>query len=121
MPVSTPLNNPLLISLTNILATSGLRLPQGRRVRNLFPDASNPILMFWPDNELLPTLSQSRRPLPADFAHSAGKKDRDVAGESGTKRRKWQVDEPPTSDFEHRQCGETDGEAAFGLDVWGLQ
>ncbi|KAG8983315.1 hypothetical protein FRB90_006123 [Tulasnella sp. 427] len=61
--------NPLLslASLTNILAPSGLRLSQGGRVRNVCPDSNNPVLMFWPDNEPLPVLSQCRPPLPADF------------------------------------------------------
>ncbi|KIO18997.1 hypothetical protein M407DRAFT_83341, partial [Tulasnella calospora MUT 4182] len=53
-------NNQLLATLTNILAPSGLRLSQGGRVRNVCPDASNPILMFWPDNEPLPALGQCR-------------------------------------------------------------
>ncbi|KAG8958443.1 hypothetical protein FRC00_002746 [Tulasnella sp. 408] len=74
--------NPLLTTLTNILAPSGLRLSQGGRVRNVCPDASNPILMFWPDNEPLPTLGQCRPPLPSDYSHS-GKKDADVAKSNG--------------------------------------
>ncbi|KAG8903094.1 hypothetical protein FRC01_009335, partial [Tulasnella sp. 417] len=76
-------NHPLLTTLTNILAPSGLRLSQGGRVRNVCPDASNPILMFWPDNEPLPVLSQCRPPLPADFAHSASKRDVDVVAAVG--------------------------------------
>ncbi|KAG8983340.1 hypothetical protein FRB90_006115 [Tulasnella sp. 427] len=61
--------NPLLslASLTNILAPSGLRLSQGGRVRNVCPDSNNPVLMFWPDNEPLPVLSQCRPPLPVDY------------------------------------------------------
>ncbi|KAG8932366.1 hypothetical protein FRC00_014688 [Tulasnella sp. 408] len=74
--------NPLLTTLTNVLAPSGLRLSQGGRVRNVCPDASNPILMFWPDNEPLPTLGQCRPPLPPDYSHSS-KKDADVAKSNG--------------------------------------
>ncbi|KAG8972223.1 hypothetical protein FRC05_010272 [Tulasnella sp. 425] len=75
-------NNPLLnlTALTNILAPSGLRLSQGGRVRNVCPDASNPILMFWPDNEPLPVLGQCRPPLPPDFSkNGSGARDGESA------------------------------------------
>ncbi|KAG9040763.1 hypothetical protein FS837_000221, partial [Tulasnella sp. UAMH 9824] len=75
--------NPLLTTLTNILAPSGLRLSQGGRVRNVCPDASNPILMFWPDNEPLPALGQCRPPLPPDYSHSGKRDNIDVAKSNG--------------------------------------
>ncbi|KAG8908221.1 hypothetical protein FRB99_008286 [Tulasnella sp. 403] len=62
------------INFHTILAPSGVRLAQGGRVRNVSPDESNPILMFWPDNEPLPSASQCRPPLPPGYRAPANSK-----------------------------------------------
>ncbi|PVF96400.1 hypothetical protein CPB86DRAFT_762221 [Serendipita vermifera] len=60
-PTSSSTYN-LAAKIPPVLTPSGRNFALGGRVQNVSRDESNPIIMFWPDNEPLPLSSQVRPP-----------------------------------------------------------
>ena len=56
----TPPIAPAPYTLPSLLTPSGRQIAQGGTVRNVNGDDTNPIFMFWPDNEPLPDPGQCR-------------------------------------------------------------
>jgi len=60
LAAATPPNAPAPCTLPSLLTPSGRQIAQGGTVRNVSGDDTNPIFMFWPDNEPLPEPGQCR-------------------------------------------------------------
>ena len=60
LAAATPSIVPAPYTLPSLLTPSGRQIAQGGTVRNVSGDDTNPIFMFWPDNEPLPDPGQCR-------------------------------------------------------------
>ena len=69
LAAATPPNAPAPYTLPSLLTPSGRQIAQGGTVRNVSGDDTNPIFMFWPDNEPLPEPGQCR---PSGLLNSLG-------------------------------------------------